>query len=84
MGSDGKTLVRIDPKSVKIEAIAKVKCAGRLGFSGQDVYLGGTKELRQTISLASRPLEVMTDLTADENDEDEGETPPNHTVDGNI
>ncbi|MFT4546711.1 MAG: hypothetical protein ACI8XO_001618 [Verrucomicrobiales bacterium] len=54
MGSDGKTLVRIDPKSVKIEAIAKVKCAGRLGFSGQDVYLGGTKELRRIRGIAGR------------------------------
>jgi hypothetical protein len=52
MGTDGKTLVRIDPKTAKIEAITKVDRAGKIAFSGNDVYLAGTKSLRRIRGVA--------------------------------
>ena len=49
LGNDVKmtTLVRIDPQTVKVEAIATVSMGGRLAFSGSDVYLSGTTYLRR-------------------------------------
>lgn len=45
--ADGKTLIRIDPKSLDIHAVGKVGSGGRIAFSGKDVYLGGTEQLRR-------------------------------------
>ena len=54
LGPDGKVwtfiggaLVRIDPKDASIEVLGKVKRGGRLAFSGNNVYLSGSTELRR-------------------------------------
>ena len=53
MGPDGmvwtfldNVLVRIDPSDGSIHPVGKVSRGGRIAFSGQDVYLGGSEQLR--------------------------------------
>lgn len=44
---DGDVLVRIDPRTAAIEAVARFSPGGRLAFAGRDVYLSGTTALRR-------------------------------------
>ena len=55
MGAAGKTLVKIDPRTVEIEAVAEVDKGGRLAFSGEDVYLAGGKALRRIEGIGVGP-----------------------------
>lgn len=54
MGRDAKTLVSIDPQTAKVVAITKVNGAGRLAFSGGDVYLSGSSHLRRIRGVVPR------------------------------
>lgn len=54
MGKDGKTLVRIDPRTAKIEPVAVVTRGGRLAFSSSDIYLSGTTHIRRIRGVVPR------------------------------
>jgi hypothetical protein len=43
----GDTLVRIDPADGSVEVLGRLKSGGPLAFSGNDLYLGGSEELRR-------------------------------------
>ncbi len=53
MGPNGKTLVRIDPQTATVKAVAQVTRGGRLAFSGSDVYMSGTTFLRRIRGVAA-------------------------------
>ncbi len=40
-------LVRIDPSDASIHPVGRVSVGGRIAFSGKDIYLGGTENLRR-------------------------------------
>lgn len=61
LGPDGKVwtflsgaLIRIAPSDTSIEVLGKLP-GGRLAFSGGDVYLSGSEQLRRVRSLAAAP-----------------------------
>ena len=48
MGDNARTLVRIDPQTAMVDAVVELEGpAGRIAFSGEDVYLSGTTSLRR-------------------------------------
>ena len=55
MGQAGNVLVRIDPQTVKVEGIAKMRRGGRLAFSGPDLYFSGTTSLRRIQGIVEMP-----------------------------
>jgi hypothetical protein len=43
----GSTVLRIDPSNANVQPTALLPTAGRMGFAGEMVYLGGTLDLRR-------------------------------------
>ncbi len=61
MGPDGKVwtfigncLVRINPADANIETVGMARVAGSLAFSGKDLYMGGSVELREEPDLLKK------------------------------
>ncbi len=50
----GDRLVRIDPADATVEVIGSVSPPGRIAFSGADLYLGGTTDVRVIRNIVAR------------------------------